>query len=60
MKRFVLSITPTVNDDGSTLQYLFSPDSWATKPTDTPPNKPVMGLLKNPGTLRRELFAGSA
>ncbi len=58
MRRFVLSITPTVNDDGSTLQYLFSPDSWATKPTDTPSNKPVMGLLKNPGTLRRELFAG--
>jgi hypothetical protein len=58
MMRFVLSITPTVSADGSTLDFLFSGDSWATSPTDTPPNKSVMGLLKNPGTLRRELFAG--
>lgn len=57
-QRFVLSITPVVNEDGSTAEFLFSPDSWCTAPTDTPPNKPVPGLLRNPGTLRRELFQG--
>jgi hypothetical protein len=56
MKRFVVEVTPTVSDDGSTSTFLFSARAWRTKPTDTPANTRVLGLLKNPGTLKRELF----
>lgn len=57
MKRFVVEVTPTVNADGSTQTFLFSTAAWRTKPTDTPANTVCRGLLKNPGTLRRELFS---
>lgn len=58
-RRFVLAVSPVVADDGSTALHLFSSDHWTTAPTDTPPNAPVRGLLRNPGTLRRELFSGA-
>ena len=57
MKQFVVEIAPTVNVDGSTSTFLFGTRSWRTKPTDTPANTRVRGLLKNPGTLKRELFS---
>ena len=57
MKQFVVEIAPTVNADGSTSTFLFGTRSWRTKPTDTPANTRVRGLLKNPGTLKRELFS---
>lgn len=56
--RFVLSVRPTTAPDGSTTQFLFSGDDWTTKPTDTPANTAVRGLLLNPGTLQRNLFSG--
>lgn len=58
-RRFVLAVSPVVADDGSTALHLFSADSWTTTPADTPANTPVRGLLRNPGTLRRELFSGA-
>ncbi len=56
---FVVEVSPTVADDGSTLTYLFATEAWATTPTDTPPNTPVRALLRNAGTVRRELFSGA-
>jgi len=56
---FVVKVSPTVADDGSTIDVLFSSVPWTTKPTDTPANTPVLGLLNNPGTLRRALFANA-
>lgn len=56
---FVVEVSPTVTDDGSTATYLFSTHAFATRPTDTPPNTPVRALLRNAGTVRRELFSGA-
>lgn len=58
-KVFVVEITPVVADDGSTQTFLFGTQAFATKPTDTPANTAVRPLLKNPGSLRRELFSGA-
>lgn len=56
---FVVEVSPTVADDGSTATYLFSTHAFATRPTDTPANTPVRALLRNAGTVRRELFSGA-
>jgi hypothetical protein len=55
--RFVLEVSPVTDDDGSTTLFLFSHEDWTTKPTDTPPNTPVRGLIESAGSLRRELFS---
>ena len=53
---FVLEITPSINDDGEIEQFLFSDHAWATKATDTPPNKRIRPFLMERGTLTRSLF----
>lgn len=54
--RLVLSIRPVVADDGSTALFLLGDEAWQTRPTDTPPNTPVRGLLANAGSLQLEIF----
>lgn len=56
---FVVEVSPTTSADGSTSTFLFSTEAFATRPGDTPTNTPVRALLKNPGTVRRELFSGA-
>ena len=56
---FVVEITPVIDTAGNTQTFLFGTSAFATGPTDTPANTSVRPYLKNPGSLRRELFSGA-
>jgi hypothetical protein len=53
-KLFTAEITLTVDDVGTQQTFIFSTHGFATKPTDTPANTPILEYLEDPGTLRRE------
>lgn len=55
----VAELSPTVSADGSTQLMLFGTVPFATRPTDTPANYPVRGLLRSAGSLRRDLFSSA-
>lgn len=59
MKRFVVKLTLTVNDDGTTADFYYSTHGFRTLPTDTPANTWVEPRILNLGKLRRELFSGA-
>lgn len=57
-KRFVVELTLTVSDDGSTQTFRVSSDGFTTTPSDTPANTYIPGNLVNPGSVERNLFTG--
>lgn len=56
---FVAELNLVVDADGATTRLLFGTEGWATKPTDTPANTHIAGLLADPGSIRSELFSGA-
>lgn len=57
-KRFVVELTLTVSDDGSTQTFRIASDGFTTGPLDTPANTYIPGHLLNPGSVERNLFTG--
>ena len=55
--RYVSEVTFTIDDEGNTETVLIGTDPWRTKPTDTPPNAPVAGVVVHPGAVSWDLFA---
>jgi hypothetical protein len=56
---FVAELNLVVDAAGATTRLLFGTEGWTTKPTDTPANAHIAGLLADPGSIRSELFSGA-
>lgn len=57
---FVAEITRAVDSAGTTVTSLAcTGEGFVTRPTDTPANMPVPPTLMDPGSYRREMFAGN-
>jgi len=56
---FVAELNLVVDAAGATTRLLFGTEGWATKPTDTPANTHIAGVLADPGSIRSELFSGA-
>jgi hypothetical protein len=54
---FVAEITVVVDANGTEETFYFSTAPFTTSPSDTPANKPIQALLKNPGSMRYDLFS---
>lgn len=56
---FVAELNLVVDAAGATTRLLFGTEGWVTKPTDTPANTHIAGVLADPGSIRSELFSGA-
>lgn len=56
---FVAELNLVVDAAGATTRLLFGTEGWATKPSDTPANTHIAGVLADPGSIRSELFSGA-
>lgn len=56
---FVAELNLVVDAAGATTRLLFGTEGWSTKPTDTPANTHIAGVLADPGSIRSELFSGA-
>ena len=52
---FVAELNLVVDAAGATTRLLFGTEGWAAKPTDTPANTHIAGVLADPGRSRSEL-----
>lgn len=56
---FVVELRLVVDAAGTVATRLYGTEGWVTKPSDTPANTHIAGVVSDPGSIKSELFSGA-